>query len=59
MYYLSRMLGTTSARFQDAEEWRRHPHCGFCDADADPLRPPLGRRFLINRRYEQALEHGA
>ena len=56
---LSRMLGRMSGRFRHAEGWRRHLHWGFCDRDADPLRQALGRRFLINRRYEQALEHGA
>ena len=56
---LSRMLGRMSGRFRHAEGWRRHLHWGFCDRDADPLRHALGRRFLVNRRYEQALEHGA
>ena len=56
---LSRMLGRMSGRFRHAEGWRRHLHWGFCDRDADPLRQAFGRRFLISRRYEQALEHGA
>ena len=52
---LSREVGTLSARFRHAEGWRRHLHWGFCGQDDDPLRRALGRRYLINTRYEESL----
>lgn len=52
---LSRQLGRLSGRFRHAEGWRRHLHFGFCDEEADPLREVLGRRFLVNPRYERNL----
>jgi LmbE family N-acetylglucosaminyl deacetylase len=55
----SRAVGKMSGRFKHAEGWRRHLHWGFCDADRDPLRDALGRRYLINQRYERSLEHDA
>jgi LmbE family N-acetylglucosaminyl deacetylase len=56
---LSRTVGKMSGRFMHAEGWRRHLHWGFCDADRDPLRDALGRRYLVDQRYEKALAHGA
>ncbi len=53
---LSRRLGKMSGRFRHAEGWRRHLHFGFCDEAADPLRTVLGRKFMVNPRYERALE---
>ena len=55
----SRTVGKLSRRFKLAEGWRRHLHWGFCDADRDPLAEALGRKYLINQRYERALTHGA
>ena len=55
----SRTVGKMSGRFRHAEGWRRHLHWGFCDPDRDPLRDALGRRYLINQRYERSLDHGA
>ena len=55
----SRAVGKLSRRFEHAEGWRRHSHLGFCEEGADPLREALGRRYLINPQYEQALEGGA
>ncbi len=52
----SREVAKLSRRFRHAEGWRRHSHLGFCDEDADPLRDALGRRYLVNRRYERALD---
>ena len=52
---LSREVGTLSGRFRHAEGWRRHLHWGFCGQDDDPLRRALGRRYLINTRYEESL----
>ena len=52
---LSREVGTLSGRFRHAEGWRRHLHWGFCGQDDDPLRTALGRRYLINKRYEESL----
>ena len=52
---VSRALGRLSGRFRHAEGWRRHLHYGFCDENADPLRGALGRRYLINARYERSL----
>ena len=52
---LSREVGTLSGRFRHAEGWRRHLHWGFCGQDDDPLRTALGRRYVINRRYEESL----
>jgi LmbE family N-acetylglucosaminyl deacetylase len=51
----SRAVGKLSGRFRHAEGWRRHLHFGFCDAEADPLRDALGRRYLVNRAYEREL----
>lgn len=55
----SRTVGKLSRKFRHAEGWRRHSHLGFCDADADPLRAALGRKFLVNARYEKELEAGS
>jgi LmbE family N-acetylglucosaminyl deacetylase len=52
----SREVGRLSRRFTHAEGWRRHLHWGYCAEEADPLREALGKNFLINRRYEAALE---
>lgn len=56
---LSREVGRQSGRFRRAEGWRRHLHWGFSPDDRDPLREALGRNYLINRRYEQALNNGS
>ena len=56
---LSREVGRQSGRFRRAEGWRRHLHWGFAPDDRDPLGKALGRNYLINRRYEQALNHGS
>jgi len=56
---LSREVGTQSGRFRRAEGWRRHLHWGFAPDHRDPLREALGRNYLINRRYEQALNNGS
>ncbi len=53
---LSREVGTLSGRFVHAEGWRRHLHWGFCAPDDDPLRAALGKRYLINQRYEESLD---
>jgi LmbE family N-acetylglucosaminyl deacetylase len=55
----SRTVGTLSRRFRHAEGWRRHSHLGFCNEDADPLRAALGRKYLINARYERLLDAGS
>jgi LmbE family N-acetylglucosaminyl deacetylase len=52
----SRELGTLSRKFRHAEGWRRHSHWGFCAEDTDPLRRALGRKYLVNAAYEQALD---
>ena len=52
---LSAEAGRLSGRFRHAEGWRRHLHWGFCDGDRDPLRDVLGRKYLVNDRYEKAL----
>jgi hypothetical protein len=54
----SRTLGTLSGRFRYAEGWRRHLHFGFCEEATDPLRAALGRKYLVNERYEQSLDAG-
>jgi LmbE family N-acetylglucosaminyl deacetylase len=51
----SRAIGKLSRKFAHAEGWRRHSHLGFCAEDSDPLRDALGRRYLVNARYERAL----
>jgi N-acetylglucosamine malate deacetylase 1 len=53
---LSREVGSLSGRFRHAEGWRRHLHWGFCGPEDDPLRSALGRRFLVNERYERSLD---
>ena len=52
----SRELGRMSGRFKFAEGWRRHLHYGFCAEGADPLKAALGRKFKVNRKYEEELE---
>ncbi len=52
---LSREVGKLSGRFRHAEGWRRHLHYGFCGPNDDPLREVLGRKYLVNRRYERGL----
>ena len=59
MEAMSLGVGRMSRRFRHAEGWRRHLHLGYCAADADPLRDALGKRCLVNRAYERALERGA
>jgi len=54
----SREVGRWSGRYQHAEGWRRHLHYGFCAEDADPLRVALGANYLVNERYEAALDTG-
>jgi LmbE family N-acetylglucosaminyl deacetylase len=54
----ARELGRMSRTFTHAEGWRRHLHYGFCGETDDPLREALGRCFLVNARYETALEQG-
>ena len=51
----ARTVGTMSKRFKFAEGWRRHSHMGFCAPEADPLRDALGKKYLLNRAYERAL----
>ena len=58
MEELSGRVGKLSRRFRHAEGWRRHLHWGFCDEGRDPLRDALGRRYLVNGRYERSLEDG-
>ncbi len=58
MEEMSLEVGRMSKRFQQAEGWRRHLHFGFCGAEADPLRDALGRNYLVNKSYEEALEKG-
>jgi LmbE family N-acetylglucosaminyl deacetylase len=55
---MSRAVGRLSRRFTHAEGWRRHSHLGFSATDTDPLREALGISYLVNRRYEAALEEG-
>jgi len=54
----SREVGKLSRRFTHAEGWRRHLHWGYCAEDADPLREGLGKNYIVNKRYEAALERG-
>jgi LmbE family N-acetylglucosaminyl deacetylase len=54
----SRAMGKLSRKFRYAEGWRRHSHLGFCEETSDPLRSALGRKYLINGRYERLLEQG-
>jgi N-acetylglucosamine malate deacetylase 1 len=58
MEEMSLELGRQSKKFQYAEGWRRHLHLGFCGPDDDPLRLALGENFLINAKYEKALDRG-
>jgi N-acetylglucosamine malate deacetylase 1 len=55
----SRTLGRLSGKFRHAEGWRRHLHFGFCEEDADPLREALGRKYVVNARYERSLQTGS
>lgn len=56
MEQFSLEVGRMSRRFRHAEGWRRHLHFGFCAEADDPLREALGSRFLVNPRYETALD---
>ena len=56
---LSREVGRQSGRFRHAEGWRRHLHWGFAPRRPRSAREALGRNYLINRRYEQALDNGS
>jgi LmbE family N-acetylglucosaminyl deacetylase len=55
MEEMSMAVGTMSRKFKHAEGWRRHLHLGFCGPDTDPLRDALGRKYLLNKAYEEAL----
>jgi len=55
---MSLAVGRMSRRFPLAEGWRRHLHLGFSADDSEPLGAALGRRFIVNRRYEAELEQG-
>jgi LmbE family N-acetylglucosaminyl deacetylase len=55
MEKMSREMGRRSRRFQHAEGWRRHLHCGFSAQPIDPLAELLGKNYLINRKYETEL----
>jgi N-acetylglucosamine malate deacetylase 1 len=50
---MSRAVGKMSRRFTHAEGWRRHVHLGLCGPEDDPLAEALGRRYLVNARYEE------
>jgi N-acetylglucosamine malate deacetylase 1 len=41
-----REVGRMSGRFTVAEGFCKHLHYGFCDANADPLRAALGKRWM-------------
>jgi len=53
---VSRELGKLSGKFTFAEGWRRHLHYGFSNENLDPLNDALGKNYLINKKYERALE---
>ena len=53
---VSRMLGRLSKIFKFAEGWRRHLHFGFSLEEMDPLKDALGKNYLVNQKYERALE---
>lgn len=53
---MSLEMGRMSRRFKHAEGWRRHLHCGFCAAEADPLAQALKKNYLVNTAYERSLE---
>jgi N-acetylglucosamine malate deacetylase 1 len=52
---MSRAVGKLSGRFPHAEGWRRHSHLGFSPDEADSLGEALRGEYLVNRRYERAL----
>ena len=53
---IARKLGKLSKKFKFAEGWRRHLHFGFSSEELDPLKEALGGDYLINQKYERALE---
>ena len=53
---MSLAVGRASRRFRHAEGWRRHLHLGFSAQEVDPLAEALGRRYLVDARYERALQ---
>ena len=53
---VSRTLGKLSKKFKFAEGWRRHLHFGFSSEELDPLKDVLGKNYLVNQKYERALE---
>ena len=58
MENMSLQVGRLSKKFKHAEGWRRHLHLGFCGPETDPLREALGRNYLVNQAYEEALAAG-
>jgi LmbE family N-acetylglucosaminyl deacetylase len=58
MENMSLDVGRMSKKFKCAEGWRRRLHLGFCAPDADPLAGALGKKYLVNKDYERALEAG-
>jgi LmbE family N-acetylglucosaminyl deacetylase len=55
MEEMCREVGRMSRRFRYAEGWRRHSHLGFSPADRDPLAEALGRKVVVDPRYERRL----
>jgi len=54
----SRAVGKLSGEFTHAEGWRRHSHLGFGASGFDPLQEVLRGRYLVNEKYERALDGG-
>ena len=52
---MSLAVGRMSRRFRHAEGWRRHLHYGFSRTEQDPLADALGRKCMINAKYERDL----
>ena len=52
---MSRGLGHLSGKYKHAEGWRRHLHYGFSSKEKDPLKEFLGKKYLINQKYERSL----
>jgi len=55
---MSAEVGKMSGRFRYAEGWRRHLHLGFSAKEQDPLADALGKDYLINQNYEDAIKKG-
>ncbi len=52
------LAGISGEQWKYAEGFRQHSHLGFSALPQDPLKEALGKKVVINQRYEQGLRQG-